>query len=72
LSASQDRAWTKKGVRAITGFLRENALFILLLGIVAIAYLWLRQGPSSIASTDEFDALLATGKPVLVEFYSDT
>jgi hypothetical protein len=59
-------------VRTITGFLRENALFIVLLGIVAIAYFWLRQGPSSVASTEEFDAVLATGKPVLVEFYSDT
>jgi hypothetical protein len=72
LSSIQKRAWVESGVRAASRFLRENALFLLLLGFLAIAYLWLRQGPSSLATADEFDALLGTGRPVLVEFYSDT
>ena len=53
-------------------FLRDNALFLALLVVLASGYLYLRQGPSSVSSLAEFDAALAGGKPVLVEFYSDT
>jgi len=59
-------------MQAVRGFVKENALFLVLLAAMAVGYLWLRQGPSSVASAAEFDALLAGGKPVLVEFYSDT
>ncbi|MDA8217756.1 MAG: hypothetical protein M0Z94_09090 [Dehalococcoidales bacterium] len=58
-------------MQAVTGFLKENALFIGVLAVMAVAYLLLRQGPSSVSSAAEFDAALGTGKPVLVEFYSD-
>ncbi len=63
----------RKGtMSAVASFARENALFLLLLAALAAGYLYLRQGPSSISSAAEFDAALADGKPVLVEFYSDT
>ncbi|MHB1133770.1 MAG: hypothetical protein ACYC4L_15460 [Chloroflexota bacterium] len=57
---------------SVVGFLRENALFLALLAVLVGGYVLLRQGESSVASAAEFDAFLATGKPVLVEFYSDT
>ncbi len=57
---------------ALAGFARENALFLGLLAVLAGAYLYLRQGPSSVASSAEFEAALAGSRPVLVEFYSDT
>lgn len=62
----------EKRLEEITGFLRENALFLGLLAALVLGYLVLRQGTSSIASTDEFDAALAGGGPVLLVFYSDT
>lgn len=57
---------------AFASFLRENWLFLLLVGALAAGYALLRQGPSSVASAEEFDAVRAKGGPVLVEFYSDT
>lgn len=53
-------------------FLKENALFLAFLLVLAGGYLYLRQGASSVATVAEFDSLLARGKPALVEFYADT
>lgn len=51
---------------------RQNALFVLvLLGFVG-AFLLLRTRGTRLESVDEFDALLGTGQPVVVEFYSNT
>jgi hypothetical protein len=56
----------------IISLLRQNALFLLvLLGLVG-AFLLLRTRGAQLESVDEFDALLATGQPVVVEFYSNT
>jgi hypothetical protein len=58
--------------RQIVGFVRENALFlVVLLGIVG-AFVFLRTKGTDIESADEFDALLSGGQPVVVEFYSNT
>ncbi|MCL4466277.1 MAG: hypothetical protein M1401_14825 [Chloroflexi bacterium] len=57
---------------AVLGFLKENAVFLLIIAALAGGYLLLRQGPSSVASAGDFDAVLASGKPVLLEFYADT
>ncbi|MHB1005055.1 MAG: hypothetical protein ACYC3S_05360 [Chloroflexota bacterium] len=56
----------------LTGILKENALFLVLLAVLVGGFLLLRSGPSSVESASAFDAVLAGGKPVLVEFYSDT
>jgi hypothetical protein len=56
----------------IISFVRENALFlIVLLGIIS-AFVLLRTKGTDLGSVDEFDALLANGQPVVVEFYSNT
>ena len=50
---------------------RENALFVaLLVGLVG-AFVFLRTKGTKLASVDEFDALIGTGQPVVVEFYSN-
>ena len=52
----------------IISFVRENALFlIVLLGIIS-AFALLRTKGTDLESVDEFDALLANGQPVVVEF----
>jgi hypothetical protein len=56
----------------VLSFLRENAIFFVVLAVLAGAYLFLRQGPSSVASAEQFDEVVQSGKPVLVMFYSDT
>jgi hypothetical protein len=56
----------------VLSFLRENGAFLaVLVGIVA-AFVLLRTKATELDSVDEFDALLGTGQPVVVEFYSNT
>jgi hypothetical protein len=53
-------------------FVRENALFlIVLLGIVA-AFVLLRTKGSDVNSVTELDEMLSSGQPAVVEFYSNT
>jgi hypothetical protein len=51
---------------------RENWLFLLIIGALAVAFLSLRTPGSDVASLDEVDALLSGGQPTIVEFYSNT
>jgi hypothetical protein len=53
-------------------FVRENALLLLVLLGMAGAFILLRTRGTSFGSVGELDALLATGKPVVVEIYSNT
>ena len=56
----------------ITTFVRENALFmIVLLGLVG-AFILLRTKGTELESVDELNAMLANGQPVVVEFFSNT
>jgi hypothetical protein len=52
--------------------LRENWLILLVVGAMAVAFLTLRTTGSDVESVAEVDALLASGQPTLVEFYSNT
>ena len=52
--------------------LRENWLFVLIIGGVIAAFLVLRTPGSAVGSVAEVDAMLANGQPTLVEFYSNT
>jgi hypothetical protein len=53
-------------------FLRENWLVILVIGGMVGGYLFLRTPGDAMASTAEFDALVAGGTPTVLEFYSNT
>jgi hypothetical protein len=53
-------------------FLRENWLFLIVVGGVVVAFLALRTSASAVSSVAEVDALLQDGQPTLVEFYSNT
>jgi hypothetical protein len=52
--------------------LRENWVFLLVVGAIAAAFLVLRTPASSLGSVAEADSILQGGQPVLVEFYSNT
>jgi hypothetical protein len=52
--------------------LRENGLFLGFLAVLVVGFLVLRTRGSNVASLAEFDALIAGGQPVVVEFYSNT
>jgi hypothetical protein len=56
----------------MTNLLRENALFLGFLAVLVVGFMVLRTRGTNLASLEEFDALIASGQPVLVEFYSNT
>jgi hypothetical protein len=56
----------------LVGLLRQNALVLIVLLVLVGAFLLLRTSGSQLASVGEFDALLAAGQPVVVEFYANT
>lgn len=51
--------------------LRENLLLIIIVALLAGAYLFLRTSESNVASLAALDERLAAGKPTLLEFYSN-
>ena len=53
-------------------FLRENWLVFLVIGGMIGGYLFLRTPGDVMASTEEFDALVTSGTPTVLEFYSNT
>jgi hypothetical protein len=53
-------------------FLRENWLFLLVVGGLVAGFLAFRTQASAIGTVTEMDAVLKDGKPTLVEFYTNT
>ncbi|GEM_PF-423642 len=53
-------------------FVRDNFVALLIVIALAAAYFLLRTTPSDIGSLEELQARLNAGKPVLLEFYSNT
>lgn len=51
--------------------LRENWVIVLVIAGIAIAFLALRTPGSAVSSIAEVDALLQSGQPTVVEFYSN-
>ncbi len=56
----------------LLAFIRENALFLGVLVAMVAGFLLLRTKSTDLASLDEFDALISSGQPVVVELYSNT
>jgi hypothetical protein len=56
----------------IFSLLRENALFLAVLLVLVGGFVFLRTRGTRLASIDEFDALISSGQPAVVEFYSNT
>ena len=52
--------------------MQENAFYIVLFGLIGVGFVVLRTTPTAVASMDEFDSMLAAGKPTLIEFFSNT
>jgi hypothetical protein len=56
----------------ILDFLRQNALFLAMIVVLVGAFIFLRTKGANLGSVSEFDALIRSGRPVVVEFYSNT
>lgn len=58
--------------KQILNFLRENVLFFIVLSAIVLAFVFLRTRGDDLASLDEFEARISAGRPMVVEFYSNT
>ncbi len=52
-------------------FTSENWLLPLLLGVMAAAFVFLRSSPTELADETAFDEAITSGRPTVVEFYSN-
>lgn len=52
-------------------FVRQNALLLIVLALIAASYFLLRTSPSDIASMEALEASLRRDQPTLIEFYSN-
>ena len=59
-------------VQAMLRLVKENLVLILVIAAIAVAYFLLRTHPSDVSSQEELAALMADGRPVLVELYANT
>ncbi len=55
----------------VVAWLKGNWLLVGLLAILLVAFVWLRNRPSNIQSVEELNSLLATGRPAVIDFYSN-
>lgn len=53
-------------------FLRENGLFLAFILALVGAFVFLRTKGTKLASLDEFQRLISSGQPAIVEFYGNT
>ena len=51
---------------------RENWLLLLSLAAIFAGFLFFRTSASAVESVEAVDAILTSGQPTLVEFYSNT
>jgi len=50
---------------------RENWLLLVIIGLIAGGYAFLRTPESDVATLEMLDAQIASGRPTLLEFYSN-
>ena len=55
----------------LSTWVKANWLLLLVLALIASAFILLRSKPSNIASLDELNGTLGAGRPTVIEFYSN-
>jgi hypothetical protein len=58
-------------IHQVSQFVRQNALLLIVLALIAGGYFLLRTSPSDIASIEALEASLRRGQPTLISFYSN-
>ncbi len=53
-------------------FLKKNRIPLAIVFLVVVAWSFLRTPATPIASVEELDARLSTGRPVVLEFFANT
>lgn len=55
----------------ILTFISENRTVLIVVGVIVVAFLMLRTQQTDVSDSD-WQSLVRTGQPVVVEFYSNT
>jgi hypothetical protein len=58
-------------IHQVSQFVRQNALLLIVLTLIAGGYFLLRTAPNDIASMEALEDSLSRGQPTLIEFYSN-
>ena len=58
-------------IHQVSLLIRQNALLLIVLALIAGGYSLLRTSPSDVASMEALEASLSHGQPTLIEFYSN-
>ena len=59
-------------LQTLARLVEENWFFLLLVLVIAAAWLFLRQQGTPLSSLEAFDQRIQSGQPVVVEFFSNT
>lgn len=68
----QKRGKMKTILESATALVRDYWLTLALVGGLVVAWFLLRTSGSGLASVEEFDRRISSGRPVVVELYSNT
>lgn len=52
-------------------WLRLNWVFLVVVGVIAFAFIFFRSSPSQVSSLTQLNGLLTQGQPTVIEFYSN-
>lgn len=55
----------------LLNWVRLNWVFLLMIGAIAVAFIFLRSSPSQVSSLTQLNGLLSQGQPTVIEFYSN-
>jgi len=58
-------------IHLVSQFVRQNALLLIVLALIAGGYFFLRTSPSDVASMEALEASLRRDQPTLITFYSN-
>jgi hypothetical protein len=58
-------------IHQVSQFVRQNALLLIVLTLIAGGYFLLRTAPNDITSMEALEDNLSRGQPTLIEFYSN-
>ncbi len=55
----------------LLNWVRLNWIFLLMIGVMAVAFIFLRSSPSQVNSLPQLNGMLSQGRPTIIEFYSN-
>lgn len=55
----------------LLNWVRLNWVFLLMIGAIAVAFIFLRSSPSQVNSLTQLNGMISQGQPIVIELYSN-